>query len=352
MSRYLRHIIVFAALLLCHSVLFAQGGEQSFLFLNIPNNARWAAMGGGGVALYNDNVNWSLYNPASLSEKSHNILSLNYSNYLSDVNIGAVSYARNVGKDDEARKNHIAFGINYLDYGKFQRVSAEDLLLGSFSAKDIAINVLYSRDIAPCLSAGVNVKPFFSFYDRYSSMGMAFDLGMHLHLDKAYFNAGLAVRNIGWQFVSFRSKDGVSERERVPLDIELGISQKLPHAPFRFSLTFHNLQRWNLGYERAYSGSELNDETTKVKGVDMFFRHTIWNVEILPTDYLYFVISYNHRRHAEMRATGMKSLAGFSAGAGLKVKNINIDIGVASYQVGSLSYNVSLAFGLADWGVR
>ncbi len=345
-KRYLLALMV--CLLTLPSSMMAQGGEQGFLFLNLPNSARHAALGGGGVALYDADLSFALYNPAVLSEKSHNVLALNYSNYLTDVNIGSAVYARTIG----STKNHLAWGVNFLDYGKFQRVSAEDLLLGSFSAKDIALNILYSRDIAPCLSAGVNLKPFFSFYDRYHAGGMAVDLGMNLHLDKAYFSAGLAVRNIGWQFGGFHSKDGVTAREALPLDIQLGISQRFPHAPIRLSLTLHNLQKWRLSPERAASSSTFINEETKIGVGDMLFRHTIWNVEILPTDYLHFIVSYNHRRHAEMRYLGVKSLAGFSVGAGFKVQNISVDLGIASYQVGSMSYNVSIAFGLSDWGVR
>lgn len=348
MHKLLRYwILTMLCLLTIPSAMKAQGGEQGFLFLNLPNSARQAALGGGGVALYESDLSLTLYNPATLTAESHNVLSLNYSNYLTDVNIGSALYARNIGSD----KNHLAWGINFLDYGKFQRVNAEDLLLGSFSAKDIALNILYTRDIAPCLSAGVNVKPFFSFYDRYHAGGLVVDLGMNLHLEKAYFSAGLAVRNIGWQFGGFHSKDGVTAREPLPLDIQLGISQRLPHAPFRLSLTLHNLQRWRISPER-FSGNGAPDEDTSIGIGDMLFRHTIWNLEILPTNYLHFIISYNHRRHAEMRYLGVKSLAGFSAGAGFKVQNINIDLGIASYQVGSMSYNVSIAFGLSDWGVK
>ncbi|MDO4190486.1 MAG: type IX secretion system protein PorQ [Bacteroidales bacterium] len=341
-------IVLLCMVVMQSTILWAQSGTQSFLFLDLPYSAKHAALGGGGVSLYDDNLSLALYNPATLSEKTHNMLSLNYANYLKDVNMGAVTYARTIGET----KNHIAFGVNFLDYGKFQRVSEEDLILGTFSAKDIALNLLYARDIAPCLSAGVNLKPFFSFYDRYHTAGMAFDIGINLHLEKANFNAALVARNIGWQFGGFHSKDGVTEHETLPFDLQLGLSEKLPHAPFRFSLTLHHLQRFRLDYERAVTGSSLNDDTQEIKVGDMLFRHTIWTVEILPTSYLHFAISYNHRRHAEMRVTGIKSMAGFSAGAGINIRNISVDFGVASYQVGSMSYNVSVAFGMNDWGVK
>jgi len=35
---------------------------------------------------------------------------------------------------------------------------------------------------------------------------------------------------------------------RSPSILNLALTKKLTHAPFRFSLTLHNLQQWNLDY--------------------------------------------------------------------------------------------------------
>ena len=84
----------------------------------------------------------------------------------------------------------------------------------------------------------------------------------------------------------------------------------------------------------------------------MMFRHTIWSIEILPTKNMYLTVSYNHRRRAEMNVSDWKTAAGFAFGAGIKIYKFNVGFSLVPYQVGNLSYHVTLSTGLSEFGVK
>ncbi len=325
-----------------------QAGSSVFEFLSLPTGARLAAFGGYNVSLYDDDLNFAFSNPALLSSKSHNFLGLNYSNLYSDVNLGSAIYARNL-----TEKDNIAVGINYVDYGTFLETSVTDEILGTFTAKDMALSLMYSRWLSPRWSTGVTLKPIYSVYERYQSFGLAFDMGISYHNEEAFFSAGLVARNIGYQFTGYYSIDGEQHRESLPFDLQFGVSQKLPKAPIRFSLTFHNMQTWDLSASLSDSAYDPMEGKSDWKvGVDMFFRHTVWSVEILPTDYLYFVASYNHRTNMEMAVQDTRSVAGWSFGGGLKLYKFNVGFSIVPYQSGNLAYNATFSTNLSSFGVK
>lgn len=338
-------IILF--MLVCSLSLFGQAGKDTYQFLNLPTSARIGAFGGSNVSLRDSDINFSFQNPALLTAKTHNMLSLNYANYIAGINFGSAIYGRNFGK------NYMAYGIHYIDYGKFLETDPTDQILGEFTAKDFAINIMYARQLPKGFTVGATLKPIYSVYERYKSFGVALDLGANYTNDSIMFSAGLAIRNIGFQFTGYYSIDGQQHRESLPLDIQLGISQKLWHAPLRFSLTAHDLQRWDLSYRKEEAGQEVVSTNTKAADFfDMLFRHTIFTVEVLPHKNFYIVASYNHQRRMDMKAPDFRTAAGFSFGAGVKIYKFHIGFSLTPYQVGNLSYHFTLSTGLSEFGVK
>jgi hypothetical protein len=144
---------------------------------------------------------------------------------------------------------------------------------------------------------------------------------------------GLALRNIGWQLKGFYEEDWGQHTEMLPLNLELGMSLRLAHAPLRFSVTMHNLQRWNL--------APWEEE---VKWYDMLFRHTIWALDIVPkSEKFYFTVSYNHRRQAEMAIEDVSSMAGLALGAGLKIKKFRLGLAYSQYSKSNFTMQASLS---------
>ncbi len=329
--------------------IYSQAGKDTYQFLNLPSGARQAGYGDYNISIYDHDLNFALANPALLSEKTHNFLGVNYTNRFTDVNIASAVYGRNFGD-----KNFMAFGINYVDYGKFLETSLSDQILGEFTAKDFVFHIAYARYLSPRWTVGIAMKPIYSVYERYHSFGLAFDVGASYHNEELKFSAGLTLKNAGFQFKGYHSIDGHQHRETLPLDLQLGISQGFKKAPLRFSMTIHNLQRWDLSYQQ-------NDNIIENTGVtpsktsqffDMLFRHTIFSVEVFPTKNMYLVVAYNHRRRAEMAVEGKRSAAGFSFGGGLKLYKFHLGVSVVPYQTGNLTYNVTFSTSLSDFGIK
>ncbi|MGG6495838.1 UNVERIFIED_CONTAM: DUF3308 domain-containing protein, partial [Bacteroidetes bacterium 56_B9] len=79
-----------------------------------------------------------------------------------------------------------------------------------------------------------------SHYDKYSSFAIGVDLGLNYYHQESDFSASLVARNLGGQLKAFEER-----HEKLPVDVQLGFSKRLSHAPFRLSLTLHDLTHWS-----------------------------------------------------------------------------------------------------------
>lgn len=331
---------------------FAQSGASVFSFLGLPASARLNALGGSNVTLSDGNLTSAMCNPALLSDSTHMQVEIGYGYYGASQHFGAAAYGHNWGM------NYLSFGVHYLHYGTFQYADEYGNLPGTtFTAQDILIDIAYARQLGPMFTVGVSLKPVISAYEMYNSFGLGADVGGHFVLPGQGLEVGLALQNIGWQLKGFYTDGfGDSRLEMLPLNLQLGISYKLPHAPIRFSFTAHNLQRWNLDYQVANIGTRRGGErvqyasTTNAKWYDMLFRHTIFAIDIVPKSNKFWItLSYNHRRRQELNLidTGanveQKSLAGFALGAGLNIKGVRVGVAASQYTRSNYTFQFSLA---------
>ena len=303
-------------------------GSSVFHFLSLPASSRLNALGGENVAIADDDISMAFINPALLTANTDKVLQLNYAYYLVGTMFGSAMYGHNY------EDNYFGATIHYLDYGKMQYADEFGNLLGTtFTAKDICLNLMYARQLGPMFRVGATIKPIFSVYEAYTSFALGADVGGHFQTADSTFQMGLALRNIGWQLKSFYEDDFGQHTEMLPLNLELGLAYRLAHAPLRFSLTIHNLQRWNIA-----------PASEDIKWYDMLFRHTIWAIDILPkSEKFYLTLSYNHRRQTEMNITDIKSLAGFALGAGVRIHKFRIGFALSQYTKSNFTYQVSIS---------
>ena len=303
-------------------------GSSVFHFLSLPASSRLNALGGENVAIADDDISMAFINPALLTANTDKVLQLNYAYYLAGTMFGSAMYGHNY------QDNYFGAAIHYLDYGQMQYADEFGNLLGTtFTAKDICLNLMYARQLGPMFRVGATIKPIFSVYEAYTSFALGADVGGHFQTADSTFQMGLALRNIGWQLKSFYEDDFGQHTEMLPLNLELGLAYRLAHAPLRFSLTIHNLQRWDIA-----------PASEDIKWYDMLFRHTIWAVDILPkSEKFYLTLSYNHRRQAEMNITDIKSLAGFALGAGVKIYKFRLGFALSQHTKSNFTYQVSLS---------
>ena len=341
------------------SAQVSNAGRSVFSFMSLPVSARVNALGGSNVSLSDGDLSMGMCNPALLNSKTDKVLQLNFSYYLPGTMFGSVLYGHNFGRthiqpryegrDNELDKpNYFAVGIHYLDYGKMQYADRDgNLIGGSFAARDILIDVMYARQLHPCWSVGVTLKPVYSIYEAYSSFAIGADVGAHYQLPDSTLHVGLVLQNIGWQLKGFYSEEGGSNHEMLPLNLQLGVSYRVRHAPLRFHLQIHNMQTWYLNYEwTSIDFTALNPDAVShdIKWYDMMFRHTIWTLEITPkSEKFYVALSYNHRRRAELNLLDQRSLAGFSIGAGIRIKQVRVDFAFSQLTKSNFSYQAGLS---------
>lgn len=339
-------VFIILSLFLFSSVSYSQAGSDVYSFLSLPPSSHIAALGGTNISLCDKDLNFSLQNPALLKGDLHNTLSLNGTNYLSDINFGSASYAYQL---DEM--NMLALGVLFVDYGDFKETSENNEELGQFTANDVALSFIYGRKLSERWMLGATLKPIFSSYESYSSFALAVDLGTSYCDKEHFFSSGLVFKNIGRQLSGYYKEAGGKQHiEDLPFEIQAGVTKKLQHAPFRFTLTAHNLQRWNMGFTNRVKTASISGVTEYEKGDFNFgqnlMRHLIFDVEFLPSDNFYIAVGYNYRRGKELKVLENKSMAGFSFGAGLKLYKFNVGFAVAKYHASNSSLHFSISTNL------
>jgi hypothetical protein len=129
----------------------------------------------------------------------------------------------------------------------------------------------------------------------------------------------------------------------------------LKHAPFRFTVTLHNLQKFDLTYDDLYSSTNQIDLSTglpikKTYSItDKLMRHVAFGTELLFTDNFNIRVGYNHQLRKELSLEEKPGTIGFSWGFGLRVKKINISYGSAKYHLAGNTNMFSLSVNPSDF---
>ncbi len=273
---------VFFSLLLGIKIFSQVGGAYTYAFLNQTNSARVASLGGKSISLSDGDLNMPFHNPSLLSDEMDNHLVMNYVGYFADIKYGYVSYAKSFDS-----LGNFAIGLHYMDYGEFQSADIFGERSGTFHAAEYALNIIYSRKIDSFITVGAILKPIYSSFESYNSIGLAADIGINYYHPVKLFSASMVFKNIGSQITTYY---GGGDREAIPFEIQAGVSQKLAHAPFRFSLTLQHLQKWNLQYETDLENQnsfiyeeEVITTSEKIGEIgDNLLRHAILGLEFIP----------------------------------------------------------------------
>jgi hypothetical protein len=342
---YKKYRLVAASVIFCllSPKLFSQvGGIYTYEFLELTNSARVAALGGKIVSLNDDDLSLPFHNPALLNSQMDNHLVLNSVIYFADINYGYTSYAKDIPKIGT-----FALGINYIDYGSFTAADSYGATSGNFYANETAINMIYSRPVAGLFRIGLNLKPLFSTLEHYSSFGLVMDMGISFSSPSNLISAGLAIKNTGFVIKNYYE----GENELPAFEIQAGISKKLEHAPFRFSLTLQHLEKPDMSYSYYDSSSTDNSTIKTVAGRfgDNLMRHVIIGAEFLPFKNFFVRAGYNYQRRQELKISTSTGSVGFSWGLGIKISKFVFDYGRATYSLAGTSSHLSISTNLSDF---
>ena len=320
------------------SVTYGQiGGQSVYQFLNLVTSPRQAALGGKTITIYDNDVNQANFNPATINSEMDNHLALNYGSYFGEVTYGTASYAYTFDRHLQT----FQAGVNYVNYGKFQGTDETGNPTSDFTGSEIALSFGYSFMIPDVpVHFGVNAKLISSTLESYNSLGGAVDLGALFIDERNDVNWALVVRNIGTQFTTYSGT-----KEKLPLEVLIGVSQEVENVPIRWHLTLENLQQWNIAFSnpaRAVGSIDGGSTPEKVSFFNNALRHVIIGVELFPRKSFNFRLGYNFRRGEELSILEQRNFSGISLGFGLKFNNLKFNYSYSRY---TLAGNTSL-FGL------
>ncbi len=328
-----KKVLNFLFFIVIASQSFSQtGGNNIYEFLNLTHSGLVTSLGGTNVSLHGNNLNLAYHNPALLNEGMSKSLALNYVNYFAGINYGLAMYSRSI-----PGTGNFAAGLTYLNYGSFTETDASGIITGDFRAAEYAFSMIYSRTIDSLFSIGVNFKPVLSNLEKYTSFGFAFDFGASWHNSSKLFSAGMVIKNLGYQVTSYAGEP----HQKLPFEIQAGISQSLAHAPFRFSLTLRHLEKFDLTYQYNVTSAPENNKVSS-GFAENAMRHVILGIELIPHKNFYFSAGYNYQRRRELAIDSKVSTAGFSWGFGINTSILNIEFGRATYHLAGSSTSVSM----------
>ncbi len=327
--------LFFIFFLLCSNHLFCQlGGYSVYKFLWNPPSARISALGGNVIAIRDDDPAVALQNPSALNEAASNKIDFSYRFSYASTNDGYFSYAYTY----KPLAINFHAGAQFANYGEFKAADAYGNITGTFNAADYSFIIGASRNLYERLSYGVNLKYISSRLENYGSTGLVADIGATYYVAEKNLTIALVCRNAGGQLTSYSKV-----KEAVPFEMQLGISKRLAHLPFRFSAIFTNLQRWNVLYNdpNAVDDNTLFGNTTPTTKsntsiyFDNLFSHLIFSGEIYigKKENLRLRIAYNYGLNKELSVSTFRSLAGFSGGFGFKINRFRIDYGRSVYHL-------------------
>lgn len=333
-----------AFLAICFSSFGQVGGRASHEFLNLPVSARAAAVGGNLISVRDKDLNLAIVNPALLNKSMDNTMMFTFLDYFAGVNSGYFGYAR-----DFEEFATFSLGMQHINYGKFTRAEANGDVTGEFTGGEYALNIGAGRGFGEFFSTGANIKFIYAEMERMKAFSIAFDIAGNFFNNETGFGASVLARNGGRQIVSFDRGNPQS----LPFEMQLALSKKLEHAPFRFSLAFENAQRMRMIYNDTTNVS-LNPITGEAERVETGFfpnvlRHMVVGAEILPDKNVNFRVGYNLQRATELRLDTRPGMVGFTWGFGFKVKRFNFSYARASYHRAGGSNHITITTNLSSF---
>lgn len=296
----------------------AQDSRTAFNFLRLPASAHVAALGGDNITLADNDASLVFHNPALINFVSDKTLNLNMMTYMQGSITGSASFTKAIGE----RATWGAQG-RFISYGEMKETTASGEQTGTFGARDVALGGSFAYGLTDRISGGITAKFIGSFIGHYSSLGACVDLGLNYYDPDRMWSISAVARNLGGQLSAYED-----DFERMPLDVQLGVSKRLNGAPLRFSATFTRLNDWQYGIG----------------------KHLVLGADVLLGDQFYVAAGYNPLRASEMKISSGDSAsshgAALSLGAGMTLERLQLHVAYAKYHVSSSSLIINFSYTL------
>lgn len=310
---------------------FSQTGTNVYNFLNVPVSARQAALGGDAISVRDFDINFTAVNPALMNLDMDNRIGLNYASYLADSKLGNINYVK-----DLSEGHFLSVNARVLDYGKIPRTDESGQVNGEFSAMDAAIGLGYAFQFEEDFTIGANVNYITSKIDNYSSAAISANAGVTYHNTETKETVALVFRNFGYQFQPY---NGV--REKMPFRADIGYTRILPNFPLAYTITFHDLQQFNISQNYDVNGQEVGFGRK-------LLDHFSGGIELFPEQAFNLRLGYNVKRGNELAVLDQRSFAGLSFGVGIKISSFRFDYSHVRYHNASNVNQIGIMLDLVE----
>ena len=318
--------IFISLLCMITTTAFAQlGGKKSFEFLNVPNNARLAALGGINVSLADRDVNSMFSNPTLVGDTLTGFASVSYQFYVADVGQTTAAYAHKFRKIGT-----LTFGVQYLNYGQIKSYDATGAEIGTYRSGESALIVSKSHQISN-FRLGAALKMAFSSIAGYRANALMMDIGGLFVHPRQDFAVGLTVKNVGFVMSDYSE----TSTSRLPFDVRIGATLKPEHMPLRFSLAAYNLTD-------RYDPNEPSDGD-EPGTVTKIFRHINFGAEVLLHRNFNLMVGYNYLVHQELKLENAGGIAGISFGFSATIRSFEFVFSRSAYMVGNAGYTFTIS---------
>ena len=298
------------------TILQAQDSQTEYNFLRLPISAHAAALSGNNITIIEDDPSLMFSNPALAASVSDMTVGLSYMNYMKGANYMGASFTK--AMSDKAT---LAGGIQYMNYGKMKEVDENNVQLGEFNASEIAVEAIFSYELAKNLVGGITGKFITSYIGSYNSIAVGVDLGLNWYDPEREWSVSAVAKNLGGQVKAYDDNFG-----NMPFDLQLGVSKTFAALPVRVSATLVDLTHFNY----------------------RFINHLNLGAEVLLSESLWIGGGYNFRRANDMKIgvgdDESSHGAGFSFGGGINLERFKLNLSYGKYHAASSSIMVNLAY--------
>ena len=338
-----RFVFLFLLYPIC---IYSQNTSNSFSFVNLEYSARSSAMGGNLISIYDNDLSLAQIAPSLLNQDMHNALAFSFVDYFSDIKMVSFYYSKHL-----KRIGSISFGANSNSYGEFNLTNEVGVQNSTFNAKDQFFTCGISRKLSDKVSLGINIRLLSSQYETYNATAVSSNISSTYFNVESSFTSTLLVKNIGQQLKSY-----TSITEKLPFEIQFGLSKKLEHLPLTYSLVFHHLNKFNISNSYSLS-SFTNNDTGELELQDEsiaknILRHIILSGELnLFNNNIFVQAGFNFQRRFDMTIETFNGMVGFSSGFGFNLANINFNYSRSAYHLSGKVNTFSVSTNLSTFGL-
>ena len=323
-----RIVYMFLVILLGINVLRvdAQVTNGTFRALTDANSARVVALGGLPLPVHDGDLQTVVFNPSAISPEMDNQMTLSY---VGDFNIGTNFATAQYSRTFE-RLGSFAASVQYYNYGNMQYASESGYTDGStFNVSDYAVTIGWGRELTDKWSIGANLKYAGLQYESSRAGALGVDVAA-TYWSYSNWVFTLAARNIGRQLFC---KEMYLDNKWLPFSLDFMASKKLDHLPLTIIMGYKDIQHWNKLYYDPLDLAGYYDPITgtyqEPSKVAKFFTnlacHLVVGGELALGKNLSLRASYNYETHRNMGVPEERTLVGFSAGFGVKIKAFQLD---------------------------